>query len=78
MAGLTPKRWRLLLIVILIAAVVALSMLPTNADDHVDLNCPDLATQAEAQAIYDDDPSDPFRLDGDHDSVPCESLPRGD
>jgi micrococcal nuclease len=41
-----------------------------------DLNCSDFATQAEAQAVYDADPSDPNGLDGnDGDGVVCESLP---
>ncbi|MBA2693109.1 MAG: thermonuclease family protein [Rubrobacter sp.] len=41
-----------------------------------DLNCSDFATQAEAQAVYDTDPSDPNGLDGnDGDGVVCESLP---
>lgn len=40
-----------------------------------DLDCADFATQAEAQATLDADPSDPYSLDGEGDSVPCESLP---
>lgn len=41
-----------------------------------DLNCDDFATQEEAQAEYERDPSDPHNLDGDNDGVACESLPR--
>ena len=41
-----------------------------------DLDCKDFATQAEAQAVYDSDPSDPNGLDGaPQDGVACESLP---
>jgi beta-lactamase superfamily II metal-dependent hydrolase len=40
-----------------------------------DLDCSDFATQAEAQAVLDADPSDPHGLDGEGDGVPCESLP---
>ena len=41
-----------------------------------DLDCSDFATQAEAQAEYDSDPSDPNGLDGaPQDGVACESLP---
>ena len=41
-----------------------------------DLDCSDFATQAEAQQIYDADPSDPYGLDGyDNDGRACESLP---
>ena len=41
-----------------------------------DLNCDDFATQDEAQAEYDADPSDPHGLDGnDNDGIACEHLP---
>ena len=42
-----------------------------------DLDCADFATQAEAQAEYDSDPSDPNGLDRDDDGIACESLPGG-
>jgi hypothetical protein len=42
-----------------------------------DLNCDDFATQEEAQEVLDADPSDPNYLNGEGDSVPCESLPSG-
>ena len=42
-----------------------------------DLDCADFATQEEAQAMLDADPSDPHGLDGEGDGVPCESLPSG-
>ncbi len=41
-----------------------------------DLDCRDFTYQEEAQAVYDADPSDPFRLDGNGDGEACESLPR--
>jgi hypothetical protein len=37
-------------------------------------NCSDFATQAHAQAVLEADPSDPNRLDADHDGIACESL----
>lgn len=40
-----------------------------------DLNCSDFATQAEAQAEFDADPSDPNGLDRDSDGIACETLP---
>jgi hypothetical protein len=40
-----------------------------------DLNCSDFSTQQEAQAVLNQDPSDPNGLDADHDGVACESLP---
>lgn len=42
-------------------------------DTGVDYDCSDFDTQEEAQGVYDEDPSDPYRLDGD--GVVCESLP---
>jgi hypothetical protein len=43
-----------------------------------DLDCADFATQEEAQAEYDSDPSDPNGLDGDDDGVACEDQQDGD
>ncbi len=42
-----------------------------------DLDCGDFATQQEAQAELERDPSDPNGLDGNDDGVACESLPSG-
>lgn len=42
-----------------------------------DLDCADFASQGEAQAVYDADPSDPHGLDADGDGVACETLPDG-
>ncbi len=43
-----------------------------------DLDCSNFATQAEAQAAFDADTSDPNGLDADNDSLACEDLPGGD
>jgi hypothetical protein len=60
---------------------VACEELPTTTTDDgtgnggtgtQDLDCADFATQAEAQAALDADPSDPNNLDGDADGVACE------
>ena len=40
-----------------------------------DYNCSDFDTQAQAQTVLEQDPSDPHNLDGEGDGVPCESLP---
>src|SRR5918993_1565413 len=40
-------------------------------------NCSSFATQEEAQAELNRDPSDPNGLDGDNDSIACEDLPSG-
>jgi len=42
-----------------------------------DRDCSDFDTQQEAQAVHDQDTSDPHRLDDDGDGVACESLPPG-
>jgi hypothetical protein len=38
-----------------------------------DLNCGDFASQADAQAVLDADPSDPHGLDADGDGIACEA-----
>jgi micrococcal nuclease len=49
---------------------------PAPAPAGGDLDCSDFATQAEAQQVYDANPSDPNDLDGSpEDGVACESLP---
>jgi Excalibur calcium-binding domain len=42
-----------------------------------DLNCADFPSQAEAQAVYDANPSDPNNLDEDDDGQACEDHPYG-
>lgn len=39
-----------------------------------DLDCPDFASQAEAQAVYNQDPTDPNGLDADNDGEACEEF----
>lgn len=39
-----------------------------------DRDCADFSSQADAQDVLDDDPSDPERLDADDDGVACESF----
>lgn len=40
-------------------------------------NCDDFASQEEAQAVFDQDTTDPNQLDDDDDSIACETLPSG-
>lgn len=42
-----------------------------------DRDCPDFSSQAEAQAVFDADPSDPERLDADEDGQACETFDYG-
>jgi hypothetical protein len=54
-------------------SLVAVLMLASAASaQSVDLNCVDFATQEEAQAVYDQDPSDPNDLDANGNGVACE------
>ncbi|GAA4900588.1 excalibur calcium-binding domain-containing protein [Actinomycetospora succinea] len=46
----------------------------TRTAPSQDRDCADFSSQAEAQAVLDDDPSDPERLDADDDGVACESF----
>lgn len=47
----------------------------STAPGPEDLDCADFDFQEEAQAIYDQDPSDPFNLDPNGDGFACSSLP---
>lgn len=46
---------------------------PASAQDNE--NCDDFASQAEAQAHYQEDVSDPDQLDADDDDIACENFP---
>ena len=48
-----------------------------KSEGFYDYNCDDFATQAEAQAVYNQCGDDVSRLDGDKDGVVCEALPAG-
>ena len=57
------------------AAVLAAGfsvILPGTASAAADRDCPDFASQAEAQAAFDAVPGDPERLDRDNDGQACE------
>jgi hypothetical protein len=56
----------------LAAALAMLLILAAPALAQDDLNCDDFGSQAEAQAHYDSDRSDPDRLDADSDGEACE------
>jgi LPXTG-motif cell wall-anchored protein len=58
-------------------AATAIFSAPAEAGVSADRDCSDFATQADAQAVYNSDPSDPNRLDEDGDKKACETLPAG-
>jgi hypothetical protein len=62
----------------LVAALVVAGFAVLPAPALADKDCPDFATQQEAQAYYEahGGPAvDPDRLDADHDGIACEALP---
>jgi excalibur calcium-binding domain-containing protein len=59
---------------VLFAAALSLG---TGSASAADLDCSNFATQGEAQAVYNADPSDPNGLDRDKDGIACETLPGG-
>ncbi|MCE3551274.1 excalibur calcium-binding domain-containing protein [Pseudonocardia sp. RS11V-5] len=58
---------------VVLAAGATLPLAGIAQAQQADRDCPDFATQAEAQAALDADPSDPERLDADNDGIACES-----
>lgn len=61
---------------VLITAALSFGFSGT-AQAAVDRDCPDFASQAEAQAAYDAVPGDPERLDADDDGQACEEHTYG-
>lgn len=64
-----------------LATTVILATGPLGGIAHaqIDLDCRDFAYQEDAQAEFDRDPDDPYRLDEDQgpdDGIACEVLPR--
>jgi hypothetical protein len=58
---------------LLVAILLALGA-STAASAQDRYNCDDFDSQAEAQGIYDQDPSDPNQLDRDEDGEACENY----
>jgi hypothetical protein len=56
---------------VLVTALLTLGTTGT-ANAAIDRDCPDFASQADAQAVLVADPSDPERLDADNDGEACE------
>lgn len=61
---------------VLLAGALSFSFAGTAAAQN-QFNCTDFSTQQQAQAQLNKDPSDPSRLDADHDGIACEDLPSG-
>jgi Excalibur calcium-binding domain len=71
---------RVLIFLTLLAVASTFACISLNADKAAAqnvLNCSSFATQEEAQAALNSNPSDPNNLDGDNDGSACEDLPSG-
>ena len=69
------KGWYAVRMLALIITPIALGLTffaPGLGAQSGDLDCADFDTQQEAQAVFDQDPSDPNRLDADDDGIACE------
>jgi len=74
--GLRPGGRLLTILGVMFFAQVLLGLSASPALAQTDLyDCPDFDFQEDAQRIYDQDPSDPYGLDGDNDGIACEDLP---
>lgn len=68
---------RAALLIATATAAVTLGIAGPAAAQTADRDCPDFATQADAQAAYDAVPGDPERLDRDGDGIACEDGESG-
>lgn len=59
-----------------VATLAVVAVVPLSGVAHAaDLDCKDFKYQEDAQQVYNRDPSDPNRLDADHDGIACEDNP---
>src|SRR5829696_5288629 len=72
------QRRVLIFLTFLVASTFAcISLYADKAAAQDIFNCSSFATQEEAQAEFNSDPSDPHNLDADNDGIACEELPSG-
>ena len=67
-----PRVASIVFAVVAIAASLLIGVTGVAAQDDEVLDCEDFASQADAQAAYRADPSDPADNDGDDDGIACE------
>ena len=67
-----PRIASIVLAVVAIAASLFIGASSIAAQDEELLDCEDFASQADAQAAYREDPSDPADNDADEDGIACE------
>jgi len=76
-ATFATHRARFFVVLFVAATTLALVLSAVPSEAQADLDCADFATQEEAQAMLERDPSDPNGLDADNDGIACEDLPSG-
>jgi hypothetical protein len=64
-----------MLLLAALSMVAALVLAPPALAQEDEFDCADFASQEEAQAVLDQDTSDPSGLDADSDGIACEELP---
>ena len=57
-----------------VLAASIITATPAFAASSDDYDCSDFQTQSQAQAVYDQDPSDPNGLDREGDGIACETA----
>ena len=67
-----PRVASIVLAIVAIAASLLIGATNVAAQDDELLDCEDFASQADAQAAYRDDPTDPADNDADEDGIACE------
>jgi len=67
----------MVLVLLAFSSMLVFISVSTHKAAAQDLNCSSFATQEEAQAVLNSNPSDPNNLDGDDDGSACEDLPSG-
>ncbi len=67
-----PRVASIVLAIVAIAASLLIGAANVVAQDEELLDCEDFASQADAQAAYREDPSDPADNDADDDGIACE------
>src|SRR5215207_8793892 len=77
MVGQQRRLLIFLTVLIFASTFTYISVHANKAAAQTDLNCSSFATQEEAQAALNSNPSDPNNLDGDNDGIACEELPSG-
>src|ERR1700754_3238162 len=71
--GLNSMRFRNVAVAAVLAAGATLPFAGIANAQQGDRDCPDFASQADAQEALDSQPGDPERLDSDDDGIACES-----